>query len=132
MAGTFGYELDVTAIAPEEQEQIPGQIARYQTLQPLLQSGDYYRLASARDGGLDAQMVVSRERDRALLLLVRVLNAPNQMQRYIRLRGLDPAAVYEDQDTHRRYSGDVLCRVGFRCDLPEGDFQGESVYFLRV
>ena len=129
MAGTFGYELDVTAISPEERRQIPGQIQEYQRIQALIQSGDYYRIASAaQDNGWDCQMIVSKVKDEAVLFLVRVLNTPNQHQKYLRLQGLDAESIYEDQETGRRYSGDVLCRVGMIVELPNGDFQGKMIH----
>ena len=133
MAGTFGYELDVTAISSEEQQQIPGQIQQYHRIQPLIQSGDYYRIASAaQNSGWDCQMVVSKTKDEAVLFLVRVLNAPNQCQKYLRLQGLDAASVYKDQETGLCYSGDVLCRVGLAAELPNGDFQGKMIHLRCV
>lgn len=133
MAGTFGYELDVTALPEEEQRQIPEQIAQYRSLQPLLQTGDYYRIASAgRDGGWDCQMVVSRDRERAAVFAVRTLDAPNQTRKRLRLQGLDPAGIYEDQETRRQYPGDVLCRIGLPLPLPAGDFQGKVIMLVQA
>ena len=39
MAGTFGYELDITKISEEERMQIPGQIETYHRYQSLMQRG---------------------------------------------------------------------------------------------
>ncbi len=123
LTGAFGYELDVTAIAPEEQEQIPAQIERYHRFCGLVQSGDYYRLSSLQAGSrLDARMVVSKDRKQALVVLTRSLNAPNQRPKFIRLRGLDPSAVYADGDTGREYPGEVLLHIGLPVELPGGDF----------
>lgn len=132
MAGTFGYELDVTVLSPEEQRQVKEQIVQYRALQPLLQSGDYYRIASAGDGGWDCQMVVSRDRSEAAVYIVRVLDAPNQLRKRLRLQGLDPCAIYEDQESRRRFPGDVLCRIGLPVSLPCGDFQGMLLRLRRV
>ena len=46
LAGTFGYELDITKIAAKEREQIPQQVAMYHKYNDLVRNGDYYRLAS--------------------------------------------------------------------------------------
>jgi len=133
MAGTFGYELDVTALSENEQEQIPDQVAQYQELQPLIQSGDYYRIASAaQNGGLDGQMVVSKDQRQAVLFVARVLDAPNQAQKRLRLQGLDPVGIYENQETHQRYTGDVLRKIGLPISLPAGDFQGKVVTLLHM
>lgn len=86
MVGTFGYELDMISISPEEQRQIPEQIVQYHQLQPLLQSGDYYRIASAtQDSGWDCQMVASKDRDQAVVFIVRTLDTPKQAQKRLRL-----------------------------------------------
>lgn len=133
MAGTFGYELDVTAISGEEQQQISEQIAQYRTLQPLIQSGDYYRISSAScNDGWDCQMVVSKDRREAAVFVVRVLDAPNQRSKRLRLQGLDPAGIYEDKETHQRYLGDILCKIGIPVPLPAGDFQGELICLRQV
>ena len=133
MAGTFGYELDVMAISEDEQRQIPEQIAQYKALQPLIQSGNYYRISSAAyDGGWDSQMVVSRGRTAAAVFVIRVLDAPNQPQKRLRLQGLDPAGMYEDQGTGQRWPGDVLCRIGMPVRFPAGDFQGKILFLRQV
>ncbi|MFR4548821.1 MAG: alpha-galactosidase [Bifidobacterium breve] len=44
--GTFGYELDVNKIPPEEQEEIRGQIAFFKEHYYLIAHGTFYRLVS--------------------------------------------------------------------------------------
>lgn len=46
LAGTFGYELDVTKLPEEDPGEIPGQVALYHKYHALIRSGDYYRIAS--------------------------------------------------------------------------------------
>ena len=46
LAGTFGYELDITKIPEEERKQIPDQIAMYHRYNDLVREGDYYRILS--------------------------------------------------------------------------------------
>lgn len=69
LAGTFGYELDITKIAKEEQEQIPQQTAMYHKYNDLVREGDYYRIASYRENHFyDCYMVVSKDKKRHWLL----------------------------------------------------------------
>ena len=49
MAGTFGYELDLTKLSAAEKEQIKRQIADFHRHYDLIQRGDYYRLSAATD-----------------------------------------------------------------------------------
>ena len=44
MAGTFGYELDITKIPEEDRQQIPAQTAMYHKYNDLIRSGDYLSL----------------------------------------------------------------------------------------
>ena len=132
LLGTFGYELDVSRIAPEEQELVPGQVELYHRYCALIQSGDYYRLSSAQAGNqLDAQMVVSKDKGQALVSMVRVLNAPNQRPKRIRLMGLDPTATYVDSDTGRECLGEVLLHIGLPVELADGDFQAKLICLIR-
>lgn len=58
LAGTFGYELDITKISEEERAMIPEQVSMYHKYNDLVREGDYYRVASYRENGLyDCWMV---------------------------------------------------------------------------
>lgn len=45
MAGSFGYELDLSKITVEEQACVREQIADFHKFWPLIHDGDYYRLS---------------------------------------------------------------------------------------
>lgn len=132
MSGTFGFELDVTQISEEEQQQIPAQIKRYRQHQKLIQTGDYYRLASSREGNLDAQMVVSKDKKSALVSIVRVLSQANQRPRLLRLAGLEPKAFYKVQSTGQKFTGETLMKIGLPVELANGDFQGVCLHLLQI
>lgn len=133
MAGTFGYELDVTALTPEEQAQIPAQIARYRKFQHLIQTGDYYRLASVQLGSrLDAQQIVAGDGGELLLILVGGLNRANQRRMLLPLQGLDPEGTYLDTDSGRSYAGDALLHLGFPVELEPKDFAAKCVHLVRI
>ena len=82
-------------------------------------------IASVCDGGWDCQMVVSKDLAEAAVFVLRGLDAPNQASKRLRLRGLDPVAMYEEPSTGRRWPGDVLCRIGLPVTFSTGDFQGD-------
>ena len=130
-SGTFGYELDVTALSQEEQAAIPGQIARYERHRELLQAGDYYRLASAGEGlGLDAYMVVSKDRSQVLVTVVQVLCGANRRRKNLRLRGLDPDARYREEGGFA-CSGGALMELGLPVEPAKGDFLAKQYYFKQ-
>ena len=139
LAGTFGYELDVTKLPEAEQAKIPGQVALYHQYNDLVRSGDYYRIASyGQNHEFDCYMVVSRDRDEALVTYVQVLNRPNYRSRLIRLQGLDPEKTYRLEAVEggeemaalegRRFGGDLLMKAGITIPNPWGDFQGRLIY----
>ncbi len=95
LAGTFGYELDITRIPEEDREMIPGQTRMYHRYNDLIRTGDYYRLTSYSENHLnDCWMVVSKEKSRALITYIKVLSRPNLRSVLIKPRGLDPDARY--------------------------------------
>ncbi len=96
MAGTFGYELDLRNMIPEEKEQIPGQVRQFRKVHPIVREGDYYRIASFRENhAYDSWMVVKKDRSIAYMTFVQVLVKPNRPGIKVRMQGLDPEGVYE-------------------------------------
>ena len=137
LAGTFGYELDVTRIPEEDRNMIPGQVKMYHAYNDLVRMGDYYRVSSySQNNEYDCYMVVSKDKSEALVTFVQVLNRVNFHSRKIRLKGLDPEKKYfvtfvdEDEETsaknggERTYSGEILMKAGLLIPRPWGDFHG--------
>ena len=111
MAGTFGYELDITKLSEEEKEAVKQQTEAYHRYYPLLSEGDYYRLLSGgKEKKADSFMVVSKDKAKALLFYVRILAAPNEKGRFLRLKGLDAERKYQINGVS--YTGAVLMNAG--------------------
>ena len=148
MGGAFGYELAPASLSAEEKEEIREQIERYRAYEPLLRAGDYYRLAS--DGRFTAWMVVSPEKDAALLSMVTTAPESNPRPFRLRLKGLDPEAAYtaerkefagcvtppEDRSLAGADSGPLsgaaLMYGGYALPALFGDFPGVQVLFRRT
>lgn len=117
MAGTFGYELDITKLSPEEKEMVKEQTTAYRRYYPLVAQGDYYRLLSRLpENEEDSWMLVSKDKRSALLFYVRVLSAANKKSRLLRLKGLEAETEYIVDGKH--YSGEMLMNAGIR--IPGG------------
>ncbi|MFV0466027.1 MAG: alpha-galactosidase, partial [Lachnospiraceae bacterium] len=96
LAGTFGYELDVTKLAATEKAMIPGQIAMYHKFNDLIRNGDYYRIASFHENKeYDCYMTVSKDKSEALITFIQVLNRANAHSRNLRLKGLSDKWNYQ-------------------------------------
>ena len=94
--GAFGYELDLTALEPDQLDQVAEQVRFYKEQRELFQFGRFARLVSPfeGDGNETAWMAVSNDRRRAIVGWYRVLNRPAPGPTRVRLRGLDPEARY--------------------------------------
>lgn len=131
LAGTFGYELDITKIAPEEQEAISGQVALYHKYNDLVREGDYYRIASLRENHYyDCYMVVAKDQSEALVTFVNVHARPNYHSKRICLQGLDSKREYRLEETGTLYGGDLLMNAGFLVPSEQGDYRSYLYHFV--
>lgn len=94
--GTFGYELDLEKLPPQELVVIREQVAFMKAHRELIQFGDFYRLVSPFAGNdtVTAWMVVAKDKTKALVGFYRVLEPVNTGYRKICLQGLDPGWKY--------------------------------------
>lgn len=133
LAGTFGYELDVTRIPEEDRAQIPEQIAMYHKYNDLVREGDYYRIAGFIENHLyDAYMVVSKDKSEALLTYVQVIARPNFHSRRICLKGLDERKTYkvttDGEETVQTLSGAALMYAGINIGSLWGDYTSKLIH----
>ncbi len=133
LAGTFGYELDITKISQQEREQIPQQVRLYHACNELVREGDYYRLASySENHHFDAWQVCAKDGSDVLVTFVQVRNRANCRSRRLPLQGLDPYGVYEREGTQERYRGDVLMYAGLPVQNPWGDNRALLIRLKKV
>ena len=133
LAGTFGYELDITKIPQEERLAIAEQIKLYHKYNDMVREGDYYRIASFRENHThDCWQVVRKDKKEALVTYVQVMGEANYHSRRIFLQGLLPEARYCLEQTGREYTGEMLMHGGFLVQRPWGDAQSRLYHFIRV
>lgn len=130
LAGTFGYELDVTRIPQEDRAMIPKQIEMYHKYNDLIRTGDYYRIESfSKNNSFDAWSIVSKDKSEVLLTCVQVFGRPNYHSRRIKLKGLIEDKFYKNEDTGEIISGGALMNAGINLTNLHGDFKGKLIYF---
>ncbi len=130
MAGTFGYELNPALLSEEEKQTIREQIQTYKKYERLINEGTYWRLSNPFENEVSAWMSVSREQDRALVSVVRLVSEANPATVYIRLRGLKPDAVYLEENSGKQYFGAALMAAGI--PLPAFTHEYEAYQFSFV
>ena len=133
MAGTFGYELDLQKLTADEKEMVKAQIVRYKQLQPLLLEGRCERLTDAvTDTCFTAWQFTAPDRSRAAVSVVVIDPQANPWPIHIRLRGLDPQALYHESLTERIYTGAALCHAGLTLPIMQGDYPAVQIMIERT
>lgn len=132
MAGAFGYELDPAKLSPREQEEIKEQIRQYHRFAPLILNGDYYRLTSPYEEETGAWAFVSEDKSEVLLNVVMLEIHGNMTTNYVKLQGLAPEGIYEEEGTGRRYTGRALMAAGLPMPIELGEYLAYQMYFRRV
>ena len=133
MAGSFGYELNLNAISDEEKNCVREQIDAYHKYWHLIHDGEYYRLTNPfEDREAAAWLFVREDRGEALLNSVTLKAHGNPLTLYVRLEGLEPGAMYRDEDTGAVYPGAGLMSAGIPIPPMTGEYQAWQVHLRRI
>ena len=141
LSGTFGYELDITKLSSEDRALIPHQVELYKKYSSLVREGDYQRIASWSDGGdIDCWASVAKDKSKALVTFVQVMNHPNYKTRFVKIQDLKAEAKYrisfpdEDQNSwpSMELTGLTLAKAGFPVRRDWGDFQAKLIYIEEI
>jgi alpha-galactosidase len=92
--GTFGFQLDLLALPPDERQRLKAMTARWRQLERTIRSGTLYRLSDSGNERWMAWMSVSDDRRSAVITCVQALAQANGRQWHLRPRGLDPQRTY--------------------------------------
>jgi alpha-galactosidase len=130
LAGVFGFELDLTSLDEADHAEAIALTRLAKTTRHLLRHGDLHRLANPFTEDAAAWMLVLPDATEALVTHVTILASPNWFDGRLRLRGLDPAALYRScHGPSGEWRGDFLHHVGLPVKL-ERDFES-TVWHLR-
>lgn len=132
MAGSFGYELDLNKLTPEEKEEVKRQVNAYKGYQNLIYNGLYYRLSNPHEENLSAWAFVSKEQTEVLVQGVVFRAASNTLRQRIRLMGLEENAKYQIVQDGRTYTGRTLMSGGLLLPEIKGDDVSFEIYIKKV
>lgn len=130
--GTTGYELDTSKLEQNELGEIKKQVEQYKAMEDLVLHGDLYRLNNPLQENLFAEMLVSKDKTRAILTVMRPLCKPNGERSKVYLKGLDENTVYNVAELDLTKTGATLMRVGLNIGFPMGDFQTKTFTITKV
>lgn len=139
LAGTFGYELDITKLSEEERKIIPHQIELYKKYSDIVRNGDYWRIASySENHEFDCWACISKDKNKALITFVQVLNHPNFKKRFIKVKGICAESNYlvhylDDEQNSKplELKGSTIINAGIPVSRDWGDFQGKLIYLEK-
>lgn len=131
MAGTFGYELDITKTSEEELTKMEAYNKLYHKYNELMREGDYYRIESYRENQCyDCFACVSKDKKECLMTFMNVYYRPNRPSIRLRMQGLLPDGKYKLEETGKVYSGQLLMKAGILVEVPQGDFYSKQFHFV--
>lgn len=128
MGGSFGLELNPAEMPEEDRAAIPGLIALAEKVNPIVLTGDMYRLSLPEDSKWPAVLFIAQDGKQAVLFYFQTApNVDNAIPR-IKMQGLDPQAMYS-VDGEATYSGATLMNLGLQFSFASD--VGSKVVFLE-
>lgn len=132
MSGTFGYELNPALLNAKEKAEIRAQLAQYREYQELIREGDYYRLSNPFQDNFAAWMVVSDDRSKALVSVIRLTAEANPPAAYVTLKGMEKDAFYREKTTGKVYPGAALMEAGILLPAAVSEYEAYQIALERV
>lgn len=132
MSGTFGYELNPALLNAKEKAEIRAQLAQYREYQELIREGDYYRLSNPFQDNFAAWMVVSDDRSKALVSVIRLTAEANPSAAYVTLKGMEEDAFYREKTTGKVYPGAALMEAGILLPAAMSEYEAYQIELERV
>lgn len=132
MSGTFGYELNPALLNAKEKAEIRAQLAQYREYQELIREGDYYRLSNPFQDNFAAWMVVSDDRSKALVSVIRLTAEANPPAAYVTLKGMEEDAFYLEKTTGKVYPGAALMEAGILLPAAVSEYEAYQIELERV
>ena len=132
MAGSFGYELDLSTLTEEEKETMKEQVKKYRQYQLLIHNGDYYRLTNPHNSRIAAWQWNDNTNGNVLVQGVVFRAVANMVRDKIKLMGVDALAKYKLKGTGEIYSGMALMTGGILIPRTTGDDAAFELFFEKL
>lgn len=132
MAGSFGYELDLSKLNEEEKQQVTAQIKRFKEYGPLIHNGDYYRLSNPMEDKFAVWAFVAQDQSQALVHGMIFRTEANMLRYPVRLQGLAAGKRYRLEGAEQEYTGTALMEAGILLPRAWGDYTSVELVFTEV
>lgn len=129
MAGSFGFELDVTKLSKEDAADVPKYVEVARELNELVLKGDWYRLASAESNWPAAMFLAPSGGEGVVFWFQLRDHTRGDVAPPLRLQGLDPAKEYRLDG--KKYTGSDLLYTGVSI-REHGDYRSRVMRLRRL
>ncbi|KAK5053982.1 hypothetical protein LTR84_001944 [Exophiala bonariae] len=130
MGGSFGFELDPDQLEEAERKKIPGLIALAERINPIVITGDLWRLRLPEQSSHPAAIVVSPDGSQAVLFAFQMLSTTMHEIPVLKLQGLEAGARYR-LDGEKVFSGATLMNGGIQIPF-DGDYESRVIFLERL
>ena len=137
MQGALGVGSNLNKFSEDDSRLATKMIAVYKRIRGTVQMGDLFRLSSPRTNDATVNEYVAADGKQAVVFALRHSQEYNTAVPAIRLRGLDPRALYQVESVDNKLverqtllSGAYLMGEGLNVNL-RGDFDGTAVILER-
>jgi alpha-galactosidase len=127
MCGSFGLELNPHELSEEETAALPSIMAEAHRVNPIVISGDFYRLAQPATSNWPAVQFVSANGNESVVLAFQQLYATKPGPPPIKLQGLDPKARYFNNLNNQTWTGATYANSGLNVPWSRGDYKSKLI-----
>lgn len=132
MAGSFGYELDLSTLTDEEKAEVREQVERFRHFGRLIHNGRYYRLSNPMEDKFALWSYVSEDKSEILVHGMVYRTEPNTLRYAVKLRGAAPEKQYKLDGSDTVYSGKALMIGGILLPRTWGDYSPIELHFTEA
>ncbi|KAF2199483.1 alpha-galactosidase [Delitschia confertaspora ATCC 74209] len=131
MCGSFGLELNPEELEPEERALIPAIMAEAKRVNPIVISGEFYRLAHPDNSNWPGVQFVSEDGAQSVVFAFQQLYTVKPAPPPLRLRGLDPKGRYYNNLDNATYTGATYMSGGLNVAWHRADYQSKLIWLER-
>lgn len=132
MCGSFGFELDTAHLTSEERAAIPNILSDSEKINPIVISGDFYRLRLPDESNWPAVQFVSADAHTAFVLAFQQHAVTRPVPPPLRLQALEPTARYSSNLYNGTFSGRSLMNGGLDVQFEMADYQSRLIWLWKL
>lgn len=131
MCGSFGFELNPSDLSAEETSAIPSIMQQADKINPIVISGDFYRLRLPDESNWPAVQFVTKEKNESVVFAFQQQAMIKPTPPPLKLQGLDAKKRYWNDADNGTYSGATYMNQGLNLRWETEDYQSRVVWLYE-